>query len=206
MCNSSSPSRLPLSQEIENPSSFNFSIPPPEGYPSTLVCAVGETEKSITPHAEVLVKEKKKEGKGKMVESSNKGDKRRYATRGTVQKLIGDAMVANEAQNATTLLECECTERKVKAKSHVSDLLEQQESIRRELNDLITISQGPGTSVADKEEVKRLRAENAQLLKTNATLNEEVQALNKQIIQAHVDTNNRMNLLLQSFSPHPPLS
>ncbi|KAH0669557.1 hypothetical protein KY285_023721 [Solanum tuberosum] len=36
--------------------------------------------------------------KGKMVESSNKGDKRRYATRGIVQKLLGDAQEENKAQ------------------------------------------------------------------------------------------------------------
>ncbi|KAH0725065.1 hypothetical protein KY284_000930 [Solanum tuberosum] len=37
MSNSSSPSKSPLSQEIENPS---HSIPPPEGSPSTPVCGL----------------------------------------------------------------------------------------------------------------------------------------------------------------------
>ncbi|KAH0636591.1 hypothetical protein KY289_036506 [Solanum tuberosum] len=66
-----------------------------------------------------------------------------------------------------------CAEGKVKAKSHVSDLLEQQESLKRELNDFTvtlsakeieiaqlkaqlqqTISQGPGTKTVDKEDVE----------------------------------------------------
>ncbi|KAH0715953.1 hypothetical protein KY285_008859 [Solanum tuberosum] len=121
-----------------------------------------------------------------------------------------------------TLLEYECVEGKVKGKSRVSDLLEQQESLKRELNDLTvtlnakeveiarlkaqmqqTISKGPGTSSVDKKEVEKLRAENAQLLKTNASLSKEVQSFNKQIIQAHVDANERMTLLLKSFNPSP---
>uniref|UniRef100_M1DAC8 Uncharacterized protein n=1 Tax=Solanum tuberosum TaxID=4113 RepID=M1DAC8_SOLTU len=54
MANSSSSSKLPISQEIENPSSFNLSIPPPEESPSTPVCGVGETAESNTPHTEVV--------------------------------------------------------------------------------------------------------------------------------------------------------
>ncbi|KAG5581448.1 hypothetical protein H5410_052075 [Solanum commersonii] len=38
MSNPNSSSKTPLSQEVENPSSFNFSIPTPEEYPSTPVC------------------------------------------------------------------------------------------------------------------------------------------------------------------------
>ncbi|KAH0702585.1 hypothetical protein KY290_017900 [Solanum tuberosum] len=102
---------------------------------------------------------------------------------GTVKQMFSSA----------TLLKCECTEGKVKGKSHVSDLFEQQESLKRELNDLTvtlsakeveiarlkapmqqTISRGPDTSVERKEEVEKLRAENAQLLETNASLGEEV--------------------------------
>ncbi|KAH0698556.1 hypothetical protein KY284_012771 [Solanum tuberosum] len=45
-----------------------------------------------------LEKKRKRKGKGKMVESSNKGDNRRYVTRGTIQKLLEDALAANEAQ------------------------------------------------------------------------------------------------------------
>ncbi|KAH0701672.1 hypothetical protein KY285_015950 [Solanum tuberosum] len=105
--------------------------------------------------------------------------------------------------SVVTLLECECVEGKVKGKSHVSDLLEQQASLKRELTDLtVTLN----ANSVDKEEVERLRDENAQLLKTNASLGEEVQALNKQIIQAHVDANERMTLLLKSFSSLPPPS
>ncbi|KAH0669737.1 hypothetical protein KY285_023899 [Solanum tuberosum] len=55
MSNSSSPSKPPLSQEIKNPNSLNFSIPLPEGSLSTPVCGVSEIDKSITPHIEVLV-------------------------------------------------------------------------------------------------------------------------------------------------------
>ncbi|KAG5605579.1 hypothetical protein H5410_027071 [Solanum commersonii] len=181
MSNPSSPPKSPLSQEIEIPSLFNFSIPPPEGSPSTPVCGVGETDEFITLHTDVLESpisnpieilpcspmiillgkdsqnfeaqrvdsdeeedeeetplvwsrkriqranaltmvvsnlgateaipeirfeeeptdseiKKKRKGKGKIVESSNKGDKRRYATRRTVQKLLGDALTANKAQ------------------------------------------------------------------------------------------------------------
>lgn len=68
------------------------------------------------------------------------------------------------------------------------------------------ISKGPGTSVVDEKEVESLRAENKQLLKTNASLGEEVKALNKQIIQAHVDANERMSLLMQTLITPPPPS
>ncbi|KAH0758223.1 hypothetical protein KY290_021716 [Solanum tuberosum] len=42
--------------------------------------------------------ERKRKGKGKMVESHTKGDKKRYTTRGEMQKLMGSAIVANEIQ------------------------------------------------------------------------------------------------------------
>ncbi|KAH0650082.1 hypothetical protein KY284_029994 [Solanum tuberosum] len=80
-----------------------------------------------------------------------------------------------------TLLECKCAEGKVKGKSYVFDLLEHS---------------------VGQEKVDKLKAENAQLLKTNASLSEEVQALNKKLLQAHVDANNRMTLLLRSLLPH----
>ncbi|KAG5586704.1 hypothetical protein H5410_047138 [Solanum commersonii] len=51
---SSSSSKLSISQEIENPSSFNFSIPPPEESPSTPVYGVGEMGESITPHTKLV--------------------------------------------------------------------------------------------------------------------------------------------------------
>jgi len=48
---------------------------------------------------------------------------------------------------------------------------------------------GPGTSSVDEQVVQKLRAENELLLKTNASLSEEVKALNKQVIQAHEAAN-----------------
>ncbi|KAG5631154.1 hypothetical protein H5410_002871 [Solanum commersonii] len=54
MSNSDSSSKVPLSQEVENPSSFNFSTPTPEESPSTPVCGVGEMAESITPQTEVV--------------------------------------------------------------------------------------------------------------------------------------------------------
>uniref|UniRef100_M1B289 Uncharacterized protein n=1 Tax=Solanum tuberosum TaxID=4113 RepID=M1B289_SOLTU len=107
--------------------------------------------------------------------------------------------------------------------SQVADLLEQHASLKRELTYLAmilndkeveisqlktqlqkAISKGPGTTVVDGKEVELLRAENKQLLKTNASLVEEVKALNKQIIQAHVVANERMFLLMRTLIP--PLS
>uniref|UniRef100_M1E1B6 Uncharacterized protein n=1 Tax=Solanum tuberosum TaxID=4113 RepID=M1E1B6_SOLTU len=55
MTNSSSSLKPPISQEVENPSSFNFSIPLPEESPLTPVCGVGETGEFITPLSEVMV-------------------------------------------------------------------------------------------------------------------------------------------------------
>ncbi|KAG5576190.1 hypothetical protein H5410_056324 [Solanum commersonii] len=55
MTNFSSSSRPPISQEVENPSSFNFSIPLPEESPSTPVCGVGETVESTTHLTKVVV-------------------------------------------------------------------------------------------------------------------------------------------------------
>ncbi|KAH0717138.1 hypothetical protein KY285_013169 [Solanum tuberosum] len=54
MTNYESSSKLPISQEVENPSSFNFSIPPQDESPSTPVCGVGETDESITSPTEVM--------------------------------------------------------------------------------------------------------------------------------------------------------
>ncbi|KAG5572942.1 hypothetical protein H5410_062708 [Solanum commersonii] len=53
MTNSSSSSKLPVPLEIENPRSFNFSIPPEES-PSPPVCGAGETGESITPYTKVV--------------------------------------------------------------------------------------------------------------------------------------------------------
>ncbi|KAH0761339.1 hypothetical protein KY290_017412 [Solanum tuberosum] len=52
---SESSSKASISQEVENPSSFNFSVPPPEESPSTPVCGVGEMDESISPVGDILV-------------------------------------------------------------------------------------------------------------------------------------------------------
>ncbi|KAG5609442.1 hypothetical protein H5410_020723 [Solanum commersonii] len=50
-----SSSKTSISQEVENPSSFNFSVPPPEESPSTPVCGVGEIDESNSPADDILV-------------------------------------------------------------------------------------------------------------------------------------------------------
>ncbi|KAG5616686.1 hypothetical protein H5410_016510 [Solanum commersonii] len=54
MPNSESSSKTPISQEVENPSSFNFSVSPPEESPSTPVCGVGEMDESVILLADIL--------------------------------------------------------------------------------------------------------------------------------------------------------
>uniref|UniRef100_M1DF66 Uncharacterized protein n=1 Tax=Solanum tuberosum TaxID=4113 RepID=M1DF66_SOLTU len=54
MTNSASSSKIPISQEVENPSSFNFSIPPPNESHSTPICGVGKTDEFIIPLAKVV--------------------------------------------------------------------------------------------------------------------------------------------------------
>uniref|UniRef100_M0ZPZ6 Transferase, transferring glycosyl groups n=1 Tax=Solanum tuberosum TaxID=4113 RepID=M0ZPZ6_SOLTU len=54
MSNPDSSSMTPLSQEVENLSSFNFSIPTPEESPSTPICAAGEMDESFTPQTELV--------------------------------------------------------------------------------------------------------------------------------------------------------
>ncbi|KAG5580775.1 hypothetical protein H5410_051402 [Solanum commersonii] len=54
MSNSVSSSQTPISQEVENSSSFNFSIPSPDETHSTPVCGIGETGESTTPLTEVV--------------------------------------------------------------------------------------------------------------------------------------------------------
>ncbi|KAH0761721.1 hypothetical protein KY290_017794 [Solanum tuberosum] len=53
MPNSESSSKAPLSQEVENPSSFDFSIPILEDSPSTPVCGAGEMDESFSPQTEI---------------------------------------------------------------------------------------------------------------------------------------------------------
>jgi len=67
-------------------------------------------------------------------------------------------------------------------------------------------SQGPGTYEGHELTIKELRDDNSMLLKTNASLNEEIKSLNKQLIQAHEGANERMMLLMRTFTPSPPPS
>ncbi|KAH0702469.1 hypothetical protein KY285_016747 [Solanum tuberosum] len=88
-----------------------------------------------------------------------------------------------------------------KGRSHVADVLEQQATLRREVTDLTKIlsdkkveitklkselqkavSRVPGTSESHELMLKELRDENTMLLKTNASLNEDIKSLNKQLI------------------------
>ncbi|KAG5611031.1 hypothetical protein H5410_022312 [Solanum commersonii] len=50
-----SSSKPSISQKVENPSSFNFSVPLSEESPSTPVCGVGEMDESISPATDILV-------------------------------------------------------------------------------------------------------------------------------------------------------
>ncbi|KAG5581233.1 hypothetical protein H5410_051860 [Solanum commersonii] len=54
MTNSTFSSKLPFSQEIENPGSFNFFTLSLEESPLTPLCGVSEMGESITPHTEVV--------------------------------------------------------------------------------------------------------------------------------------------------------
>ncbi|KAK4725126.1 hypothetical protein R3W88_027905 [Solanum pinnatisectum] len=65
------------------------------------------------------------------------------------------------------------------------------------------VLEGPGTTKVDEQVVLKLRDENAMLLKTNVSLSEEVKALNKQLIQAYEDANERMLLLMHTLNPLP---
>ncbi|KAH0761720.1 hypothetical protein KY290_017793 [Solanum tuberosum] len=124
----------------------------------------------------------------------------------------------------STLLECECIEGHARGRSQVADVLEQHATLKMEVTDLTTIlsdkeveitrlkselqkavSRGPGTSEGHEQVLKELRDENIVLLETNASLNEEIKSLNRQLIQAHESTNKRMMMLMHTFnSSHPP--
>ncbi|KAG5611319.1 hypothetical protein H5410_022600 [Solanum commersonii] len=54
MTNYASSSNIPIPQEVENPSSFNFFIPPLDESHSTPIYGVGETDESITHFVEVV--------------------------------------------------------------------------------------------------------------------------------------------------------
>lgn len=124
-----------------------------------------------------------------------------------------------------TLLECECMRGQTQGRSQDTVVLEQHATLKREVNDLTNnlntkeveisklksalqkaISSGPGTN-QDKEEVlRKFRAENTLLLANNASLSEEIQTLNQQLIKAHEDANEQMVLLMCTFNHIPPLS
>ncbi|XP_015168574.1 uncharacterized protein [Solanum tuberosum] len=73
-----------------------------ENASTTVIPNLGETE--VVPETRIenehteSEKKRKRKGKRKMVESPTKADRKRYTTRGVVQKLLGDALVANEVQ------------------------------------------------------------------------------------------------------------
>ncbi|KAH0686189.1 hypothetical protein KY289_016952 [Solanum tuberosum] len=140
---------------------------------------------------------------------------------------VGRGVPGNTKQMFTmsTLLECECIEGPAKGKSQVADILEQQATLRSEVTDLTKIlsdkeveitrlkselqkvvSRVPGTSESHELMLKELRDENTMLLKINASLNEDIKSLNKQLIQAHESANERMLLLMRTFNPSLPPS
>ncbi|KAH0749306.1 hypothetical protein KY290_028538 [Solanum tuberosum] len=68
------------------------------------------------------------------------------------------------------------------------------------------VSRGLGTSEGNEQVLQELRDENDRLLKTNASLSEEVKALNMQLIKAHEDANECMSMLMRTLIPLAPLS
>uniref|UniRef100_A0A0V0INL6 Putative ovule protein n=1 Tax=Solanum chacoense TaxID=4108 RepID=A0A0V0INL6_SOLCH len=103
----------------------------------------------------------------------------------------GVAGTIKQTFSMATLIECECVDGKVKAKSQVSELLEKKEELKRETEDFTTLlgdkeaeitrlkallqqakSEGPSTSTDAKEEIDRLTDENARLTAPNASLNQ----------------------------------
>lgn len=113
-----------------------------------------------------------------------------------------------QAFSPTTLLECECVEGRIdnKAKSQVSNLLEQQEKLEEltvtlasrdveiaHLNAQLLQAQKEGPSLVAIAELKA----------QNESLNAKVKILTQQLLQAHADRNARMTLLLQSLTPKP---
>ncbi|KAH0665119.1 hypothetical protein KY285_026325 [Solanum tuberosum] len=132
-----------------------------------------------------------------------------------------------EINLSAIMLECECVEGKTRGRSQVTDVLEQQAALKREVTDLTEIlnnkilnnkeieiaslrselqkavSRGPGTSDENEQVLQKLRDENERLLKTNASPSEEVKALNMQLIKAHEDANERLSLFMCIPNPFP---
>jgi len=65
------------------------------------------------------------------------------------------------------------------------------------------VSRGPGTSDGNEQVLQKLRDENTMLLKTNASLSEEVKALNRQLIKVHEDANEPLSLFRRILTPLP---
>lgn len=118
----------------------------------------------------------------------------------------GVAGTIKQTFSMSTLIECECVEGKVKAKSQVSKLLDKIEVLKREMEDFTTLvaekeleitplkallqqakSQGPGNSADAQGKLDKLRVENTKMTDSNSFLSEEVKSLTKQLIQAHTN-------------------
>ncbi|KAH0633533.1 hypothetical protein KY284_036319 [Solanum tuberosum] len=65
------------------------------------------------------------------------------------------------------------------------------------------VSRGPGTSDGNEQVLQKLKDENTMLLKTNASLSEEVKALNRQLIKVHEDANEPLSLFRRILTPLP---
>ncbi|KAG5572402.1 hypothetical protein H5410_062168 [Solanum commersonii] len=99
MTNSSSSSRLSVSQEIETPSSFKFSISPQEESLSTPACGVGETDEFVTPRNEVVASPALKSGSRRIGSSSKLGlSQKRHSTNLLEQELRSLEQVPHSAQ------------------------------------------------------------------------------------------------------------
>ncbi|MDV3177776.1 MAG: hypothetical protein Q8800_02830, partial [Candidatus Phytoplasma australasiaticum] len=62
------------------------------------------------------------------------------------------------------------------------------------------MSSGPGPYQGNEELLSKLKDENDILKATNASLCEEIKALNKQLIKSHEDANERVLLLRRTFN------
>ncbi|KAH0696047.1 hypothetical protein KY289_013529 [Solanum tuberosum] len=65
------------------------------------------------------------------------------------------------------------------------------------------VSRGPGTSDGNEQVLQKLRDENTMLLKTNASLSEEVKALNRKLIKVHEDANEPLSMFRRILTPLP---
>lgn len=138
---------------------------------------------------------------------------------------LGVSGTVKQMFSISTLCDCECIEGEAPGRSQVAAILEQQSVLKRAVDDLTVLvapkevdvvtlkselqkvlSREPGPDQVDDSELWMLRAESDQLKTTNASLTEEVQALNKQLIKSHEDAKERVMLLLQTLQPPSPSS